>query len=236
MGRYTTLNEEILRYNSMAGIETQPDNSGEKQNKEILLSDTVDEATDQDKYEEVVFMQGQEADEPLSILDKKGEDAALDYLKQWHFFGSHMGSDESGHGDTDQTYEKDGYIMFWNVGLSYIGLQYKFPEEDETNYGELNENVDKVILERVSNQLNNLLTGVNEDNQQLGNKKYLKTWKHEALIGANNPEDAHAKWAAVNLGNLDSELKQGHILSHDFIETVNFVDENNNEIYPTKLY
>ena len=157
MGRYTTLNEEILRYNSMAGVETQPDNSGERQNKEILMSDAVDESTDQDKYEEVVFMQGQEADKPLSILEQQGEDAALEYLKQWHFFGSHMGSAETGHGSGDQTYEKDGYIMSWNTQLSYIGLQYKFPEENTDNPDGLNESADKVIMERVSRQINNLL-------------------------------------------------------------------------------
>jgi len=160
MGRYSTINEEILRYNAMAGVETPRDGETEG-DKEVLLSDTMDESTDQDKYEEVVFMQGQEADQPLSILEKDGVDAALEHLKQWHFLGSHMGSSQSGHGGSDQTYEKDDYIMSWNVPLNYIGLQYKFKKEGPTAKhpdANLNESADKLILERVSSQINNLLT------------------------------------------------------------------------------
>jgi hypothetical protein len=158
MGRYTTLKEEILRYNAMAGVQAPSTCGCKNQGKEVITSDVVDESTDQDKYEDVVFMQGQEADEPLSILEKEGEDAALEYLKQWHFFGSHMGSAELGQGGSDRTYEKDGYIMAWNTSLNYIGLQYKIPEEKDLE--DLNESIDKIILERVSKQINNLLMEV----------------------------------------------------------------------------
>ena len=89
------------------------------------------ESTDQDQYEDVVFMQGEEADEPLNILNTQGEDAALKYLQQWHSPGQHMGSAELGHGSSDQTYEKDGYVMAWNTPLNYIGLQYGLAGLDE---------------------------------------------------------------------------------------------------------
>ena len=89
------------------------------------------ESTDQDRYEDVVFMQGEEANEPLEILDTQGEDAAMEYLKQWHQPGQHMGSVDLGHGSSDRTYEKDGYIMSWNSQLNYIGLQYEVSGMDE---------------------------------------------------------------------------------------------------------
>lgn len=95
----------------------------------------LNESTDLDKYEDVVFMQGDDAHKALTILDVGGEEAALKYLKQWHEPGSHMGSNELGHGSGDETYEKDGYIMSWNTRMGYIGLQY------DLSY--MNENVSK---------------------------------------------------------------------------------------------
>lgn len=92
---------------------------------------SVDESTDRDRYEDVVFMQGEEADEPLEILNSQGKDAAMEYLKQWHDSGNHMGSQELGHGTEDQTYEKDGYIMSWNSRIGYIGLQYDLSQMNE---------------------------------------------------------------------------------------------------------
>jgi len=86
--------------------------------------ETIDEITDTERYEEVVFMQGEEANEAMDILNNDGRDAALEYLKQWHQPGIHMGSNELGHGNQDKVYEKDGYIMAWNPYLPYIGLKY----------------------------------------------------------------------------------------------------------------
>ena len=77
-----------------------------------------------DRYEQIVFMQGQEADHPLNILMQDGKDAAMDYLKQWHYPGEHDGDKELGRGKLDKTYEKDGYIMSWNSSIGYIGLVY----------------------------------------------------------------------------------------------------------------
>ena len=107
-----------------------------KKKKKPQTSVKINESTDQDKYEDVVFLQGDDAFQPLEILDSKGADAALEYLKQWHYPGEHQGSQELGHGSGDKTYEKDGYIMSWNSRLGYIGLQYdlsKLSEEAEPN-------------------------------------------------------------------------------------------------------
>lgn len=94
----------------------------------------LNESTDLDSYEDVVFMQGEDAEDALSILETQGEDAALNYLKQWHEPGSHMGSSELGHGSGDETYEKDGYIMSWNSRMGYIGLQYDLSHMNENIY------------------------------------------------------------------------------------------------------
>lgn len=89
----------------------------------------LNEASKGDRYERVIFLDGEEADEAFEILNNQGKDAALEYLKQWHDYGNHMGSDSLGTGTSDRTYEKDGYIMGWNEPLGYIGLDYEFGEE-----------------------------------------------------------------------------------------------------------
>lgn len=79
---------------------------------------------DKRRYEDVVFLQGEEADEALAILDEEGEEAALEYLKQWHYPGEHDARASVGTGSSDDTYEDDGYTMSWNKRIGYIGLMY----------------------------------------------------------------------------------------------------------------
>lgn len=75
------------------------------------------------KWIDVVFLQGEEADEPLRILDEEGVEAALDYLAQWDMGdGGGEERDESPAGSDDDTYEVDGYQMNVNMHIGYIGL------------------------------------------------------------------------------------------------------------------
>lgn len=134
------INEDELTYPDPLGKEFKPEvrypKKRKKHSKKITLK-TTNESTDQDKYEDVVFLQGDEAFEPLELIKTKGKDAALEYLKQWHMHpGSSMGRQESGHGGADSTYEKDGYIMFWNSHLDYIGLEYDLSQMNEEEYGD----------------------------------------------------------------------------------------------------
>ena len=108
--------------------------TGEK----ITINENISEATDTDKYENVVFVQGEEADEPLRILNDEGEEAALEYLKQWHDFGNHEGTDQLGAGSSDSTFEKDGYIMSYNPRIGYIGLQYDLKHGEDEPYSGVN--------------------------------------------------------------------------------------------------
>jgi len=97
-----------------------------------------------DRYENIMFAQGDDANEPLAILNNQGEDAALEYLTQWHYPGEHDGSNELGHGTSDKVYKKDGYIMSWNSRLGYIGLQYdtkyKGQPEEQPSYSGVSPN------------------------------------------------------------------------------------------------
>lgn len=127
------------------GKEFKPETSypkpKKKHTKKVKIKTGVSESTDQDRYEEVVFLQGDEAYQPLEILDREGKDAAMEYLKQWHYPGEHMGRKDLGHGSSDYTYEKDGYIMSWNPGLEYIGLQYDLSQMNEEEMGNSEEQI-----------------------------------------------------------------------------------------------
>lgn len=128
--------------------------------EDIKNHDTVvSEGTDLERYEDVVFIQGSEAEEPLRILNDQGPEAALEYLKQWHSHGEHMGSNEVSHGADDKVFKKDGYIMSWNNKLDYIGLQYDSTVSesheddlrgDDHNASEFLKNADKDVSDNDS--------------------------------------------------------------------------------------
>jgi hypothetical protein len=78
------------------------------------------------QWERVVFLQGEEADEALAVLDERGEEAALSYLADWHYPGEHETADEPGAGSSDDVYDDGtGYRLTYNRGLGYIGLEWR---------------------------------------------------------------------------------------------------------------
>lgn len=86
----------------------------------------IDEAPDDqyNRYEDVVFLQGEEANEAIEIIQRDGPDAGIKFLSQWHCPGEHMMRDELPHGTGDNVYHGDGYLLFWNSTLPYVGLTY----------------------------------------------------------------------------------------------------------------
>ena len=74
------------------------------------------------KYCDIVFCQGDDAVEPLKILDEEGKDAAMDYLSQWDCNEYNDLRSEPPAGTSDKTYKKDDYIMCYNTRIGYIGL------------------------------------------------------------------------------------------------------------------
>ena len=75
------------------------------------------------KFAEVVFLQGDEALEPLAILDEKGEQAAIEYLKQWDYGDNPViESKQWPWGMSDRNYKEGNYILSYNMGIGYISL------------------------------------------------------------------------------------------------------------------
>jgi hypothetical protein len=77
------------------------------------------------RYERIVFAQGEDATEPLEILDRDGEEAAMDYLAQWYMGDGGDIHDQPGAGTSDTVYEEEetGLRLIYNTRLGYIGLE-----------------------------------------------------------------------------------------------------------------
>jgi len=102
-------------------------------------------------YQNVVFMDGDDASEPLAILHNRDRDpetgmdidesvvwhcptgesvaATFAYLAQWDYGEPAETYPEShaGSGDWQETSECGRYLMTYNVGLGYIGLERIIP-------------------------------------------------------------------------------------------------------------
>jgi hypothetical protein len=76
-------------------------------------------------YQEIVFIQNHEADEPLAILDEQGVEAAIAYLLQWDY-GEGEVRDRPSAGCRDTVRQIDDLLLTYNVGLGYIGLERIF--------------------------------------------------------------------------------------------------------------
>ena len=76
------------------------------------------------KYKEIVFIQGEEAYEPLNIIEEEGEgQEILDYLLQWDFGEA---EEQETHikpwGTDDALFRTGNYVISYNNSLNYIGL------------------------------------------------------------------------------------------------------------------
>jgi len=78
-------------------------------------------------YQEIIFLQGSEAEEALNILEEQGEEKVVSYLSQWDYGDSPV-TDEKPWGTSDVVAFVDGYILTYNRSLGYIGL---CKEEDQ---------------------------------------------------------------------------------------------------------
>lgn len=82
------------------------------------------------KYEQIIYLQGHQAEHVLEILKSKGEEAALEHLKQWHYPGEHE-VDRKLSGTTDNHYYQGDYVVYYSSLVEYIGLECKVEDEDE---------------------------------------------------------------------------------------------------------
>ena len=79
------------------------------------------------KYAPVIFMQGDEANEPLQLLKKKSVMAAVRYLREWDYGEYYEINDQPGKGTNDSYEICLGYLVSWNAPLGYIGLEKLLP-------------------------------------------------------------------------------------------------------------
>lgn len=87
------------------------------------------------KYEFIVFLQGDDGKEAVDLLYEKGAEALLEYLKQWHYLGEHEIiecddiREEFGTSDRYIMQSKfNPYFMCWNYRLGYCGLYFQVSE------------------------------------------------------------------------------------------------------------
>ena len=73
------------------------------------------------KYQHIVFMQEDDADEAIDILCDQGTEAAFEYMLQW-YLGEGEETDTPPWGRNDHIYRFGKYVMSVNFGLPYIGL------------------------------------------------------------------------------------------------------------------
>lgn len=107
-----------------------------------LFEDIDSEQPDQYniRYEDVIFLQGDEAEETIGIINRDGADAGLEHLTQWHYPGEHSTRDKLPGGTNDNVISDNGYFMYWNSSIPYVGLTYdSFTDERDIEDGALND-------------------------------------------------------------------------------------------------
>lgn len=79
------------------------------------------------KFMEIVFFQGEEAEQPIKIYNRRGLSALVDYLKQWDYNENEIIETEYDKivGRCDRIFEVDEYLVNINFGLPYVGLTKK---------------------------------------------------------------------------------------------------------------
>lgn len=79
------------------------------------------------KYRNIIFFQGEEADEALAILNDYGEEAVIQHLRDFDY-GEGEVKTGLGNGSSDTVYEEDGLVLVYNLRLNYIGLSKRIVE------------------------------------------------------------------------------------------------------------
>jgi hypothetical protein len=89
----------------------------------------------------VIFMQGEDADEVLSTIDRSGASAAIEYLQRWDYGNETTDAAlTNGYvyegipaGSTDRTFEDDGslYALTYSAPFGHVSLLRRYSAEPE---------------------------------------------------------------------------------------------------------
>ena len=82
------------------------------------------------EYGRIVFLQNEQADEALQILNDQGTEAAIEHLAQWDNADAVEVTEEPSSGDDDDVFEDEHYRLSWNSKLNYIGLEAILETDD----------------------------------------------------------------------------------------------------------
>ena len=75
------------------------------------------------QYADIIFLQGDEADEFLNVLHEHGETEVIERLKDWDSGEHYDIREERGGGTNDSSSTHGEYVLTYNTALSYIGLE-----------------------------------------------------------------------------------------------------------------
>ncbi len=75
------------------------------------------------KYECIIFIQGDGAEEVMDIIEEHGEEAGMNYLSEYDYGEGEIEElPEPPWGRADEQYWDNDYVMTYNYGLSYVSL------------------------------------------------------------------------------------------------------------------
>ena len=79
------------------------------------------------KYHNIVFLHDYQDEQVAAFLDGDMDDFGriIAHLSQWDYGteNEHSPADTSSGGYSDESYEAGDYILSWNTGLGYVGLE-----------------------------------------------------------------------------------------------------------------
>jgi len=187
-----------------------------KLHPEVVREDDVGD----DSYENVVFLQGEEAEPYLKMLNDAGaEEVVRNLVNGWYNPGEHEVVSGNPAGAGDQTFEVDDgkFILSWNDGIGYIGLIAKTDVNESCGAGTASVpgscGADTGIA-RFKAPIGGVQRRIEETNEQEGNEE--PSGGDNAVVDAPN-----AKAADVSLPSwLDTEAVESaaHFMFRGFSE------------------
>jgi len=174
-------------------------------------------------YGQIVYMQGEDANEFFDILDNKGEEQALKYLSQWdnNEYNDVYADYRKVIGSSDNVYDDNSYVMSYNTRHEYASLFVKLNKEDFiARYGdkEIKEGVDDSsdLSEPTDGSIS--LKFFASHTGFLQNRYKGSDGKYYVLQWSNGYEKLPLLYTATKSWEADTPVRKNKIKSFDFPE------------------